>query len=241
MLLLDINSGFKAGVAKEIRIGNCAIGPERPTFIIAEIGINHNGDLDLAKQLIDVAAEAKVDAVKFQKRNLASLYREDVLDDTLKYEQNFQYMIPILKEVELSEPEFVDLKHYTAEKGLEFLCTPFDIPSAEFLTRLEVNAYKIASADLSNLELLAYIADKGKPMIVSTGMSYLNEIERAVNLLQQKEAAFAIMHCRSVYPVWPREVNLRMMSRLGQFGCPVGYSGHDIGITNPLIAASMGA
>jgi N-acetylneuraminate synthase len=224
-----------------IHIGDSLIGVDQPTYIIAEIGINHNGDMNLAKQLIDVSAEAKVDAVKFQKRNLSSLYQQDVLDDTLKYEQNFQYMIPILKQVELSENEFIDLKKYTDDKGLEFLCTPFDIPSAEFLTRLAVNAYKIASADLSNLELLAYVADKGKPMIVSTGMSYWSEIEKAVKLLQQKKVAFALMHCRSVYPVWPREVNLRMINKLGEFGCPVGYSGHDIGITIPLIAASMGA
>ncbi len=209
-----------------IHIGNSIIGVDQPTYIIAEIGINHNGDMNLARQLIDVAVEAKVDAVKFQKRNLASLYRPDVLDDTLKYEQNFQYMIPILKQVELPENEIIDLKKYTDDKGLEFLCTPFDIPSAEFLTHLAVNAYKVASADLSNLELLAYIADKAKPMIVSTGMSYWSEIEKAVRLLQQKESSFALMHCRSVYPVWPREVNLRMINKLGQFGCPVGYSGH---------------
>jgi N-acetylneuraminate synthase len=222
-------------------IGNSIIGVDQPTYIIAEIGINHKGDMNLARQLIDVAAEAKVDAVKFQKRNLSSLYRPDVLDDTLKYEQNFQYMIPILKQVELSESEFIDLKKYADDKGLEFLCTPFDIPSADFLSSLNVNAFKIASADLSNLELLAHVADKGQPMIVSTGMSYWNEIEKAVKLLQQKKVAFALMHCRSVYPVWPREVNLRMINRLGQFGCPVGYSGHDIGITIPLVAASMGA
>jgi N-acetylneuraminate synthase len=226
---------------ESIHIGNSIIGNDQPTYIIAEIGVNHNGDVNVAKQLIDVSAEAKVNAVKFQKRSLPNLYRHDVLNDTLKYEQHFQYMIPILKKVELSENEMSELKEYTEEKGLEFICTPFDIPSAAFLNRLQVNAYKIASADLSNLELLAYVANAGKPMIVSTGMSYWSEIEKAVALLRQKEVEFALMHCRSVYPVWPREVNLRMITKLGQFGCPVGYSGHDIGITIPLVAASMGA
>jgi len=226
---------------KTIKIGDRVIGDDQPTYIIAEIGINHNGDVKLAKELIDVAAEAKVDAVKFQKRHLPSLYREDVLTDTLKYEQNFQYMIPILKEVELAEEDFFDLKNYCTQKGLEFLCTPFDLSSVDFLMKLGVNAFKIASADLANLELLEYVAGKGEPMLVSTGMSYWEEIEKAVSLLKDKNVPFALLHCRSVYPVWPREVNLRMINRLGRFGCPIGYSGHDIGITIPLVAASMGA
>jgi len=149
--------------------------------------------------------------VKFQKRHLPSLYREDVLTDTLKYEQNFQYMIPILKEVELAEEDFFDLKNYCTQKGLEFLCTPFDLSSVDFLMKLGVNAFKIASADLANLELLEYVAGKGKPMLVSTGMSYWEEIEKAVSLLKDKNVPFALLHCRSVYPVWPREVNLRMV------------------------------
>ena len=116
------------GKVLSIQIGSRAVGPEHPTYIIAEIGINHNGDPELARRLIDVAAEAKVDAVKFQKRHLPSLYRQDVLTDTLKYEQHFQYMIPILKRVELREEDFVELKAYSEQKGLEFLCTPFDLP-----------------------------------------------------------------------------------------------------------------
>ena len=226
---------------KTIQIGDRFVGKNHPTYIVAEIGINHNGDPNIAKSLIDVAANAKVDAVKFQKRNLSSLYREDVLNNTLKFEQNFQYMIPILKKVELSPDDFCELKKYTIGKGLEFLCTPFDLPSVDFLTQLHVNAFKIASADLTNLELLAYVADLGKPMLVSTGMSYWEEIEQSVKLLKKKFVSFALLHCRSVYPVWPREVNLKMLNRLSRFGCPVGYSGHDIGITVPLVAASMGA
>lgn len=224
-----------------IRIGRHRIGVDQPTYIIAEIGINHNGNADVARKLIDIAAEARVDAVKFQKRHLPSLYREDVINETEKYEQYFQYMIPILKEVELSEEDLSGLRDHATDKGLEFLCTPFDIPSVDFLVRLQVNAFKIASADLNNLSLLGYVARKGKPMLVSTGMSYWDEIEKAVCLIRKIGTPFALLHCRSVYPVWPREVNLRMITRLSQFGCPVGYSGHDIGITIPLVAASMGA
>jgi len=224
-----------------IKIGNRTIGKEHPTYIIAEIGINHNGNPEIAQQLIDVAAEAKVDAVKFQKRHLPSLYKEDLLTDTVKYEQNFQYMIPLLKEVELDEADYFHLKAYAENKGLDFLCTPFDIPSVDFLVRLGIKAFKIASADLTNLELLEYIAGKGQPMLVSTGMSYWEEIEKTVHLLKRTGVAFVLLHCRSVYPVYPREVNLKMISRLCRFGCPVGYSGHDIGITIPLVASSMGA
>jgi len=224
-----------------IKIGNRTIGKEHPTYIIAEIGINHNGNPEIAQQLIDVAAEAKVDAVKFQKRHLPSLYTEDLLTDTVKYEQNFQYMIPLLKEVELDEADYFHLKSYAENKGLDFLCTPFDIPSVDFLVRLGIKAFKIASADLTNLELLGYIAGKGQPMLVSTGMSYWEEIEKTVHLLKRTGVAFVLLHCRSVYPVYPREVNLKMISRLCRFGCPVGYSGHDIGITIPLVASSMGA
>ncbi len=228
-------------MAREMKIGNKRVGDNHPTYVIAEIGINHNGDAELAKELIDVAADARVDAVKFQKRHLPSLYREDVLNDTLKYEQSFQYMIPILKDVELEEEDFFELRDYCREKGLEFLCTPFDITSVDFLVELGVNAFKIASADLTNLELLEYVAQKGKPLLVSTGMSLWEEIEQAVGLLQRSSVPFALLHCRSVYPVWPREVNLGMISRLRVFGCPVGYSGHDVGIVVPLVAASMGA
>lgn len=226
---------------KNINIGNAKIGPDSPTYIIGEIGINHNGDISLAKKLIDAAVDAGVNAVKFQKRDLKSLYQEDVLENTNKYEQNFQYMIPILKQVELSYDEMKELKDYSERRGLEFLCTPFDIKSSDFLNDLNVNAFKVSSADLTNTELIEYLSKTGKPLILSTGMSYWDEIEQVVYFLKLKKTSFALLHCRSVYPVWPREVNLKMISKLREFGVPVGYSGHDIGIKIPLIAASMGA
>jgi N-acetylneuraminate synthase len=224
-----------------LTINQTIIGNDQPTYIIAEIGINHNGDTALARQLVDVAVKAGVHAVKFQKRSLPHLYSPDVLENTNKYEQNFQYMIPLLKRVELSEEEMHDIKVYCESRNITFLCTPFDIPSALYLDRIGVPAFKIASADLNNHELIDCVAGLGKPMIVSTGMSYFNEIEKTVNHLIQKDAEFALLHCRSSYPVWPREVNLKMIDRLKTFGVPVGYSGHDIGITIPLVAASMGA
>ncbi|MFZ5764269.1 MAG: N-acetylneuraminate synthase family protein [Thermodesulfobacteriota bacterium] len=226
---------------KNIRLGRHIIGEEQPTYIIAEIGINHNGDEKRAAQLIEAAAAAGVNAVKFQKRHLPSLYPPEVLESPEKFEQTFQYMIPLLKEVELQEESFGRLKKQCDTHGLDFLCTPFDPKSADFLHGLGVNGFKIASADLTNLELLEHVASFGKPLIVSTGMSLWEEIEAAVSHLRRCNAEFALLHCRSVYPVWPREVNLRMINRLRQFDCPVGYSGHEVGIVIPLVAASMGA
>ncbi|MFZ5758406.1 MAG: N-acetylneuraminate synthase family protein [Thermodesulfobacteriota bacterium] len=226
---------------KNIRLGRHIIGEEQPTYIIAEIGINHNGDENRAAQLIEAAAAAGVNAVKFQKRHLPSLYPPEVLESPEKFEQTFQYMIPLLKEVELREESFGRLKKQCDAHGLDFLCTPFDPKSADFLHGLGVNGFKIASADLTNLELMEHVTSFGKPLIVSTGMSLWEEIEAAVSHLRRCNAQFALLHCRSVYPVWPREVNLRMINRLRQFDCPVGYSGHEVGIVIPLVAASMGA
>ncbi|MFZ6028205.1 MAG: N-acetylneuraminate synthase family protein [Chloroflexota bacterium] len=226
---------------KSIQLGGHTIGEDTPTYIIAEIGINHNGDEDRAARLITEAARAGVDAVKFQKRDLPSLYPQEVLESPEKFEQTFQYMIPLLKEVELPDESYPRLKKQCEELGLDFLCTPFDSKSADFLNALGVNGFKIASADLTNLELLEHVASFGKPLVISTGMSLWEEIAAAVSFLRSKNASFALLHCRSVYPVWPREVNLRMINRLKEFGCPVGYSGHEVGIVIPLVAASMGA
>lgn len=224
-----------------LQIDNTMIGDGYRTYIIAEIGINHNGDEEVARQLIDVAAKAKVDAVKFQKRHLPSLYTRDVLDHPEKYEQNFQYMIPLLKKIELSDESYVRLKRYCDDKGISFLCTPFDQVSADFLRVIGVSAYKIASADLTNSSLLQHIGSFKKPVILSTGMSSWEEVEKAVEVLQKMESPYALLHCKSVYPVWPRDVNLHMIGKLRRFGVPVGYSGHEVGITIALVAASMGA
>lgn len=217
------------------------IGDGHPTYIIAEIGINHNGDEELAKKLIDAAVDAKVDAVKFQKRHLPSLYPQELLDHPEKFEQNFQYMIPLLQKIELSESSYKRLRDYCKASGISFLCTPFDTVSADFLEMLDVSAYKIASADLTNSSLLQHVGRFQKPMILSTGMSKWSEIKRSVEVMRALKNDFALLHCKSVYPVWPREVNLQMVNTLRQFGVPVGYSGHEVGITIALVAASMGA
>jgi sialic acid synthase SpsE/sugar phosphate isomerase/epimerase len=224
-----------------VKIRNRHIGEDYPTYIIAEAGINHNGSLETARVLVDAAVDAGADAVKFQKRDLPSLYPEDMLTHPEKYEQNFQYMLPLLQKVELSDDDYRKLRSYAAEKNIDFICTPFDIKSAELLYETGVHAFKISSADLTNYPLLEFISSKDLPVIISTGMSYKEEIRKTVHFLNGQNADFAILHCRSAYPVWPRDVNLKMINWLKQFEKPVGYSGHDIGLIVPLVAASMGA
>jgi len=222
-------------------IGKRKIGQEHPTYIVAEAGINHNGSLKLAKELVDAAVEAGAHAVKFQKRDLISLYPEDMLNHPEKYEQSFQYIIPLLKKFELSNNDYLELRRYAEDKPIDFICTPFDIASARLIYNAGIDAFKVASADLTNYPLLEYIASKDLPIIISTGMAYKHEIQQTVRFLNERTADYAILHCRSVYPVWPRDVNLKMINWLKQFDKPVGYSGHDIGIVIPLVAASMGA
>ena len=181
---------------KEFEIDGKTVGPDKPTYIVAEIGINHNGDEGAAFQLIDAAVDAGADAVKFQKRDLASIYTAEVLEHPEKFEQSFQYMIPLLKTVELPEESYLKIKRYCDEKNITFLCTPFDSNSAEFLNTLDVAAYKIASADLTNAELLELVGSYRKPMIISTGMSSWEEIDSAVDTVSLANVPFALLHCR---------------------------------------------
>ncbi len=224
-----------------IRIGERLVGPGQPRFIIAEIGINHNGSLKVAKDLIDRAIEAGAEAVKFQKRSLDHLYHPDILNSPNSAEQAFQYMIPLLREVELPDDAYRHLFDYCRRRGVTFLCSPWDVPSLEFLESLGVAAYKMGSADMTNFPLLEHVVAKGKPMLVSTGMATLEEIEKTVAFLRGLEARFMLLHCNSTYPTPFEEINLRFMDRLREFGVPVGYSGHERGICISVVAAAMGA
>lgn len=224
-----------------LRLADRTIGHGQPCFIIAEVGMNHNGSVDMALRLIDIAAEAGVDAVKFQKRHLESLYPSSLLQDPNSAEWAFQYMVPLLKEFELTDDEFHRLKAHCDERQLRFLCTPWDEESLLLLEALEVDLYKVASADLINVPLLEKLADTGKPLILSTGMSTLPEIERTVNLLEGLQVDFALLHCVSTYPAPFDGLNLRFMKTLERFGVPVGYSGHERGIVIPAVAVALGA
>ncbi len=226
---------------RHINIGNRLVGERQPTYIIAEIGINHNGNPEIARRLIDAAAKAGVDAVKFQKRDLRLLYPGAVLDDLTTAEKELQFVIPFIEQAQLSDEVLADLAEHARAQGLEFLCTPWDEASADFLESLNVAAYKVASADMTNTFLLAHLAQKGKPLIVSTGMSVWEEIAHTAQFLHEREVDFALLHCQATYPVAFKDVNLEFMKRLRELGVPIGYSGHERGIAISTVAAALGA
>ncbi len=225
----------------EIKIGDRLIGDGHPPYIIAEIGVNHNGIPQLAFELIDIAADAGVDAVKFQKRNLNSLYPQKYLDNVNAGEKSLRYLLPILQQVELPEATFREIVERCRKKGVTFLCSAFDRESADFLETLDVPAYKVASADLTNLPLIDHLVRKGKPLILSTGMSRPDEVDFTVQFLKEHKARFALLHCNSTYPAAFEDINLRYMEHLRKYDVPVGYSGHERGIAVSTVAAALGA
>jgi sialic acid synthase SpsE/sugar phosphate isomerase/epimerase len=225
----------------EIRIGDHVIGDGHPTYIIAEIGVNHNGIPQLAFELIDIAVEAGADAVKFQKRNLKTLYPQKYLDNVNAGEKSLRYLLPILQQVELPESTYHEIVEHCRKKGITFLCSPFDRESADFLETLGVPAFKVASADLTNLPLLDHLIKKKKPLILSTGMSRPDEVELTVNYLKERAAQFALLHCNSTYPAAFEDINLRYMNQLRKYNVPVGYSGHERGIAVSIVASALGA
>src|SRR3989344_447515 len=191
------------------------IGPGYPAFIIAEAGINHNGSLDRAFALIDAAADAGADAVKFQKRNLAQTYQKKILDNPNSAEQKYQYLIPLLKEFELPDEAFVAMEKHAQKRNIIFLVNPWDKQSTDDIERLlHIPLYKVGSPDFTNNELLEYIAKTKKPMIVSTGMAVQDEIDAGVEFIKTLGVQFAILHCNSTYPAPFDEINLRYMDTL---------------------------
>jgi N-acetylneuraminate synthase len=225
----------------EIKIGDRLIGDGHPTYIVAEIGVNHNGIPQLAFELIDVAVDAGADAVKFQKRKLEKIYPQKYLDNVNVGEKSLRYLLPILQRVELPESTYREIVEHCKKKGVTFLCTPFDRESADFLETLDVPAFKVASADLTNLPLLDHLIMKGKPLILSTGMSRPDEVDFTVKYLKERGAQFALLHCNSTYPAAFEDINLRYMDQLRKYGVPVGYSGHERGIAVSTVAAALGA
>tara|TARA_B110000438_G_scaffold113406_1_gene111217 strand:- start:529 stop:1578 length:1050 start_codon:yes stop_codon:yes gene_type:complete len=226
----------------EVKIANEKIGLQNPTYIIAEIGINHNGDIEIAKKLIDVAVDAGANAVKFQKRSLKDLYRDDVLKNPNIESQGLEILIDVLKDVELKDEDYNKLINHCKEKKIEFLCTPWDVPSVDFLEQFNLPAYKIASADLTNFPLLSHVIQTGKPIIISTGMSTMEEIEKTVEFLKEKNAEFILLHCNSTYPAPVETLNLELIPVLKEkFQVPIGYSGHEPGIISTVAATAIGA
>lgn len=232
-------------VSRKIKIGNKWIGENEPVFVIAEAGINHNGDIELAKKLVDVAVDAGADAIKFQTFKAENVVTKNApkADYQVKNTKSTESQYSMIKKLELSEEEFRELYKYARNKGIIFLSTPFDFESADFLEELGVPAFKVSSADLTNLPFLEYIAEKGKPIILSTGMGTLGEIEEAVNtIINAKNKDIILLHCITNYPAEFESLNLRVIQTLKEtFKLPVGFSDHSLGIYAPIAAVALGA
>lgn len=228
-----------------IMISGREIGIGHPCFIVAEAGVNHNGDLKLARQLIDIAVQAGADAVKFQTFQAERLTTRDApkseyeLQTTDVRETHYD----MLHRLELSEESHNDLITYCKQQGIIFLSTPFDEDSANMLADLGVSAFKTSSGEITNLPLLAHIARKEKPMIVSTGMAKLGEVEDAIQTIESTgNNDIVLLHCVSNYPADPSEVNLRAMQTIAAaFQVDVGYSDHTPGVEVALAAVALGA
>lgn len=216
-------------------------------FIIAEAGVNHNGDMDLAKKLIDAAVEAKVDAVKFQTfiaKNVISKYAEkaDYQKSTTGGEES---QLDMVKKLELSFNDFIELKNYCETKGIMFLSTPFDMESIEFLETLKMGLWKVPSGEITNLPYLQKIGSYNELVIISTGMSSLGEIETALGILVNSGTSkenITILHCNTEYPTSMTDVNLKAMLTIkNAFGTEIGYSDHTLGIEVSFAAVALGA
>ncbi|MBR0973348.1 N-acetylneuraminate synthase family protein [Bradyrhizobium japonicum] len=223
-----------------IRIGNRLLGDGEPCYVIAEIGNNHNGDFDRAIALVDAAVAAGADCAKFQMRKLDEVYRASSLsgkDDDLAVE----YTLDLLRRFELPTPQQKKIAEYCAAKGIQYLCTPWDAKSVAALEGFGVQAYKVASADLTNLPLLACLAATGKTLIVSTGMSTTDEIKTAAKFLDDRDASYVLLHCQSTYPAALHNIHLRFMETLREIHPVVGYSGHERGVAVSTAAVALGA
>lgn len=230
---------------KTIKIGDRLVGDGEPCFIIAEAGVNHNGDVELAKRLIDVARDAGADAVKFQTFKAESVVTKNApkADYQIKNTKSNDTQYDMIKKLELTEDEFRELYDYTRKKEILFLSTPFDFESADFLDELGVPAFKVSSTDLTNLPFLEYIAEKGRPIILSTGMGTLGEIEEAINMIKNAgNDDIVLLHCITSYPAKFENLNLRAIQTLREaFKLPVGFSDHSLGVCAPIAAVALGA
>jgi N-acetylneuraminate synthase len=224
---------------RTIRIGNRLIGDDQPCFIVAEIGINHNGDSDIAKRLISVALAAGCDAVKFQKRSVDVVYTQEEL--AKPRENPFGLTNGDLKYgLEFEQEEYEEIDAFCKSVKMLWFASPWDEASVDFLEQFHTPVYKVASASLTDDRLLRHIRATGKPIILSTGMSTYAEIDHAVEVLGKED--LVLMHATSTYPATYDELNLRAIPTMAaRYGVPIGYSGHETGIPTSVCAAALGA
>jgi N,N'-diacetyllegionaminate synthase len=228
-----------------LRIGDKRIGAGQPTFFIAEGGVNHNGNVENAKRLVEIAADAGADAVKFQ------TFRAEELASSAapkaKYQEDHsgadESQLEMLKRLELSTEDFQEIEKHARLREIIFLSTPFDTESVDMLDQLRVPAFKIPSGEITNWPLLEYIAAKNRPVILSTGMSYLSEVEEAIGVIRAAGCShLAVLHCTSNYPAAAASSNLRAMQTISEtFDVPTGLSDHTLGMEMAIAAVAMGA
>jgi N-acetylneuraminate synthase/N,N'-diacetyllegionaminate synthase len=228
-------------MTRHVEIGDRRVGPDEPAYVVAEAGANHDGDLEQGKRLVDAAADAGVDAVKFQNYTAERLVTRTAPKywgdrDTTQYETFAELDV-------LKREDYHELAAHAEERGVTYLSTPFDRDAVDLLCEIGVPAYKIASGDLTHHPLLRYVAERGKPVVLSTGMATLEEIREAVGVIEATgNERVILLHCITKYPTPVEEINLRMMGTLMEaFDYPVGLSDHTMGTTVPTAAAAMGA
>jgi N-acetylneuraminate synthase len=222
-----------------VKIGKKQLGKDQPCYVIAEIGINHNGDIELAKKLINVALGADCDAVKFQKRTIDVVYTPEEL--AKPRENPFGNTNGDLKRgLEFEQDEYEEIDRYCREVKIDWFASCWDEASVDFISQFKVPCFKIASASLTDDNLLRHTRAVGKPIILSTGMSTMDEVDHAVEVLGKQD--LALLHACSTYPAYYEELNLRVIDVLKErYGVPVGYSGHETGLPSSVAAAVMGA
>ena len=224
----------------QFSISGRAVGPGLPTYFVAEIGINHNGDLETAKRLMSAAADCGADAVKFQKRTPTICVPPDQQHVQRDTPWGLMTYLEYKERIEFGQSEYEQIASHANELGVDWFASPWDVPSVAFLNEFDVCCLKVASASVTDLELLEAINGSGRPVILSTGMSTMEQIRTAVGHLS--DVPLALTHATSTYPCPPEQLNLRMIETLQrEFGVPVGYSGHETGLGTTIAAAALGA
>lgn len=225
---------------KVVEIGGRPVGEGHPVYVIAEIGLNHNGDVKVAKQLVDAAALAGCDAVKFQKRTPELCVPPEQRDIQRETPWGTMSYMDYRYRVEFDADQYGEVDRYCKEKGIAWFASCWDEPSVDFIEQFDPPCYKMASASLTDDALLKHTVATGKPMILSTGMSSLDEVEKAVALFDIDK--LIVLHATSTYPCKPEELNLRVIPAFrAKFDCPIGYSGHEVGLQTTLAAVTLGA
>lgn len=225
---------------REIKIGDKLVGDGHPTYVVAEIGINHNGDLNIAKELILAAKDAGVDAVKFQKRTPEVCVPKEQQSQMRETPWGYITYLEYRYKVEFNKEDYQEIDKLCKEIGIDWFVSVWDTNSVDFIEQFSPVCYKLPSASLTDHELLLKVRETGRPLILSTGMSTADQIDDAVKVVGLEN--LLVTHATSAYPCDPHELNLKMVQTLrDKYACPIGYSGHEVGLVTSVVAVAMGA